>query len=399
MIHFRQAKKIIAPGVWGAFYYGLYWLADAAFDPFLNVHYNRLGLNGIEIGWLSMILPFFVLVLSPVISRTADKYAIRVRLLTILTFSVAIFLAVYTIPQTFLQFLPIVIFVSVLRCGVGPLGDSLIARMASKYQVAYGNMRLWGSFMFFITSIGLGILWSHLGFKYMFIIAGIFFIPTAIIAAFLEEPEGTLSDPAKINDNLAAFKNFIKDKALILVTLASFLGMGALNMTGNFIGIYIEMVDGNEFHIGALWGLSALFEVPTMLYSKKIVRKIGYTHTLVISYVLIALGFFGYSLSSAPWQLILFACIRGLGFGLSFVNTVTLVDLRSPVEFSTTYQGILSSLIWGLAPLLAGPVSGFIFENYGPVPLFISCGVICLTACLLLIPNYVLLPRQDKRAL
>jgi MFS family permease len=78
-----------------------------------------------------------------------------------------------------------------------------------------------------------------------------------------------------------------------------------------------------------------------------------------------------------------------LGFGLMFVNTITIIDRRAPVHLSTTFQGIIASVSWGLAPLLASPISGFIFDKWGAIPLFILCGSFCLVAVLLLMPTYI----------
>ena len=384
----NHSKNRMAPELRGALYYWLFWLADATFDPFLNVHFNRLGLSGIEIGWLSMFTPLFILIIPSWVSRFADKFSMRVRLLTILTVAVAITITFYAFPQTFVQFLPWSFLVSILRSSVSPLADSLIARMASKYQINFGDMRFWGSLAFFITSICLGYLWSRVGFNYMFIAAGLLFIPTAASAALLEETAPEVNKNSEQTSMLAGFTTFIQDKSLILLGLASFLGVGAMSMSNNFIGIFMQSLGGNETYIGALWGFSALFEIPTMIFSPRIVRRIGDTNTIMLSYVLIGMGFFGYSLSHTPFLLVVFACMRGLGFGLMFVNIVTIIDRRAPAHLSTTFQGIIASLSWGLAPLLASPMSGFIFDQWGAVPLFVLCGSFCLAAVLLMIPTY-----------
>jgi len=363
-------------------------MADAAYEPYMNVHFNRLGLNGIEIGWLATLIPLFTIINPPWITRLADKFGIRVRLLTIFTFIVGILILFYSFPRTFISFLPIAIAVSIARSATGPLADSLIARMAGKYQIDFGSMRLWGSLVFAVTCFGLGYLWSLIGFNYIFLVAGIMFIPTAISAAMLEETPPAPAIYQVKTSVMDAFKSFIEDKSLILLSIASFLATGAMIMASNFIGIYMQSVGGNETYIGALWGFSALCEAPVMLYSSKIVRRLGYTNTLLLSYLLFSIGFFGYSTTISPLLLVLFAGVRGLGFGLMFVNTVTIIDCRAPAQFSSTYQGIVAALVWGLAPLLASPLSGWIFDKIGVVPLFIICSITSLSAGLLLIPTY-----------
>ena len=173
----QSGRRNFAPGIRGALFYGTYWLAIAAFDPFLNVYFNRLGLSGLQIGWLSMLSPLFIMLIPPFVSHIADKYAIRVRLLIISILTVAGTIMLYSFPRTFYGFLPTVILVSALRSSIGPLSDSLIARMASKYRVDFGNMRLGGSIAYAVASLLLGFFWSLVGFGYMFVVSGLLLIP------------------------------------------------------------------------------------------------------------------------------------------------------------------------------------------------------------------------------
>ncbi|MCE1253717.1 MAG: MFS transporter [Anaerolineae bacterium] len=380
------------PGLRGALYYGFYWAAIAAFDPFLNVYLNQLGFTGLQIGWISMLIPLFIMLIPPWLSRIADKYAIRVRLLTAHLLAVCVTLMLFTIPRTFEAFLPIAILVAVLRSSVGPLADSLVARMASNYRIEYGNMRFWGSLTFFAFSLGLGYVWSLVGFNWMFIVAGLLMLLVAVSALLLDE---TPLDPAlKITTqpvkNQNGYKLFLQDKGLVLLTLSSFLVIGAMSMAGNFIGIYMVSMGGNETYVGAIWGFSALFEIPLMIYASRIARRLGYTTTLLLSYLFCITAYFGYVFSFHPMLLILFMSIKGCGFGLLFVNAITIIDRCAPPGLNTTFQGISSSLVWGLSPLLAGPLSGLLYESYGPITLFITCGIICIAGGILLLPTYSL---------
>ena len=381
------------PGIKGAFYYGLFWMACAVFEPYINVYFNRLGLSGVEIGLLAMFFPLFTLVNPPWVTRLADRFGIRVRLLSILTFAAAVLILFYSFPRTFTGFLPIAILVALARSSTGPLADSLIARMAAKYHVDFGSMRLWGSLVYAFTCFGLGYIWSLVGFNYIFFIAGMLFIPTAISAAMLEETPADPLEHQAGTSSIDAFKSFLEDKSLVLLSIASFLGIGAMLMASNFIGIYMGIIGGNETYIGALWGFSALCEVPVMLYSSKIVHRLGQSTTLLLSYLLFSTTFFGYSVTHNPLLLVILASARGLGYGLMFVNTVTIIDRRAPAQYSSTYQGIITSLAWGLAPLLAGPLSGWIYDNLGPGSLFSICAVISLVGGLLIIPTYAMWSR------
>jgi len=55
---------------------------------------------------------------------------------------------------------------------------------------------------------------------------------------------------------------------------------------------------------------------------------------------------------------------------------------------ASTYQGILSAACWGLAPLLGGPFSGWLYQAYGPVALFLTASGLAVAAGALLLPTY-----------
>jgi MFS family permease len=75
--------------------------------------------------------------------------------------------------------------------------------------------------------------------------------------------------------------------------------------------------------------------------------------------------------------------IQGLGFGLFFPTTVRLVSEWGPPEWTSTSQGIMNAGLWGLAPLVAAPVGGVVYDAFGPVAVFLACVGVTLVATLL----------------
>jgi MFS family permease len=86
--------------------------------------------------------------------------------------------------------------------------------------------------------------------------------------------------------------------------------------------------------------------------------------------------------------MLVFSVLRGFGFGIMLVSAVMIINTRAPRGFSSTYQGMLNAAGWGLAPLLGGPVSGWIFQTYGPQTLFLLAGGMSLAAGLIIAPTY-----------
>ena len=94
---------------------------------------------------------------------------------------------------------------------------------------------------------------------------------------------------------------------------------------------------------------------------------------------------FGYDVHD--WQSFAFSMGFTL-FGAVLVSTVTILNNRAPKELASTYQGILSAACWGLAPLIGGPVSDWVYQTAGPLPFFLGSAVMALLGAALLLPTY-----------
>jgi MFS transporter, PPP family, 3-phenylpropionic acid transporter len=393
----NQLRSSLSPGWRGAIYYACFWGTIGLFEAFVTVHFLRLNFSSAQIGWLAAVFPLFNFLVAPSISRLADRKARRVQFLTVALLLYGLLLMLMALPTTFLAVLPIFAMMMAARAPIVPLADSLIARMAERYELDYGRMRLWGSILFTITSSLLGALWQKTGFQTMFVVAGLAFSVVAAAAMLLEEagkPDPALQAAA---DQAAAAsqpatagkRRFVLPETSIMFLLAAnFLTVGALFMTMTFAIVYLNQIGGTASQVGAMFGISALGEVPGMLYGRRLARRLGNTTTLLLALGLVSLGFIGYAFSTTPLMMLLLSPIRGLGFGMFLVGTVTIINQRAPEGMYATYQGLLNSLCWGLAPLIGGPLAGLLYESTGPSNLFLINAAMTVMAGLLLLPTY-----------
>jgi PPP family 3-phenylpropionic acid transporter len=261
-----------------------------------------------------------------------------------------------------------------------PIADSLIARMSARHGLNYGSMRLWGSFGFATVAIACGALWQQIGFAPMFGLASLMFIPVIWYATFLQESPGVDVQARRPVSVIA------QDPGLVALLLTAFLVGLALAMAIIFEGIYMDFLGGSKLLIGLLSGTAAFSELPTMHYSGLIARYLRGPKTLLLAYGLMGLAYLGYTLAWAPSVLLLLGAVKGLGFGLYFVSTVRLVDARAPEEWASTAQAMLTAGSFGLAPLIAGPLGGVIYDAFGPAAVFVvGAAAVGLAAVVLLL--------------
>lgn len=383
------------PGLRGALFYAAYWGVVGGFEPFLFVFFLQVGLTSTQIGWMAAVLPFCTMVINPLVSRLADRTQRRksTLALTCLGFGAALILTGLPWPRySFPLLLGLYGLMSIFRSPVNPLADSLVAGMASRHQLDFGHMRLWGSIIFTITAISLGALWQRTGFSTMFISTGACFLLVIFAALLLDDPRRVEGQLAQSQPGSAAAQKvrFTLDPGLLCLLGGTFLLLAGIFMTWTFGTVYVTEEGGSASLVGAMMGFAALGEVPGMLFGRRIARHKGDTNALLLAYGITAVGIAGYMVSIAPPVLLLFAVMRGTGFGMVLVNTVTILNSRAPRALAATYQGILSAACWGLAPLLGGPISGWLYQASGPVTLFLFASGLAVAGLLVLLPTYKL---------
>lgn len=380
MINKRLAFGPLRPATIGSAYYGFFWPMVALYAPYFNVYLLELGFSGTQIGTLAAVFPLFAFVVAPTLSSLADRRGWRLRFLQISLLGWAAVLLLYRLPTSFTAFLLLVVVESALRSPALPIADGVIARMASRHRLNYGDMRLWGSFGFAAVAILSGIVWQQVGYRTMFVAAAVAVLPAFFIASRLEE--GELASGNGRRSILFLFQ----DKGLvILYTTAFLLGM-SLFSTFVFGSIFITQLGGNDTHIGLLFGFSALTEVPIMRSSGKIVQRLQGPQALVLAVAILFIGLLGFAIAWSPVILILAGAIKGVGYGLLFVVLVQLLNERAPEGWGSTAQSGFQAAFLGLAPLLTSALNGYIFDAWGAGLLFgIMTAVIGLSLVLLLL--------------
>jgi PPP family 3-phenylpropionic acid transporter len=346
--------------------------------PFINLRFSQLGLGGGQIGLISALMPLLTLTFAPALAALADRRGARVRFLALALVVFALALLLLTLARGFVLIVPLMLLLAVGRSPVGPLGDSLVARMAARHRLDFGGMRLWGSLGFALVAIAAGTIWGRYGYGLMFPIAALALLPVVLAALLLEE------GPVIERGARRPLREVGRDRGLIVILIATFLMGGSMGMDGAFQSIYVSHLGGGGFLVGLLFGVSAFSELPTMRYATTIARRLGAPATLLLSYAMFELNYVGFALARDPRVLIPLTIVKGCGFGLYFASTVRLVDERTPPEWASTVQAIMNAGAGGLAPLAASLLGGVIYDSLGPASIYVTCALAVLLAILVL---------------
>jgi PPP family 3-phenylpropionic acid transporter len=358
------SKPFLTPTRSGALFYLVALFGGGAFQPFLFVYFNELGLSGAQIGWLSILSPVMMLLFSTAVASMADRTHRRIRTMQVGLVCTALCTYLLRLPESFLGIVLLMLAYSIVSSPLMALGDGLVARMAQRRQLNYGGMRLWGSLGYAVSAVAFGAVWQKFGFNPMFLTAALFYLPLIWITGRLEE--GPVIDLEK----RLPFSVIYQNRGTLLLLLASFLAGISTSLFMTFGGIYVNSLGGGEVLIGLMVAVGGIAELPTMFYSSRIANRLGKTNTVILSLGLMALAYLGYILTTNANLIPLFSILRGLGYGLLFTVTIRLLVERTPEAWAATAQSLLTICEFGLSPLIAGPLGGWIHDAISPAAVF-----------------------------
>ncbi|NSW54165.1 MAG: MFS transporter [Anaerolineae bacterium] len=397
----RQPAQIKA-----SLYYGIMWGMMALSTTFISIDLNHRGVTETQWGIISALRALMTFLAAPIITRQADLRRTRVRWLRWIMILQAVVMLMFMIPRHFGAFLVLSLLSAVIGSAVMPLGDGVIVRMAQKHNLEFGRLRLWGSLGFAVFGTFGGWLWSEVGYSFIYIAGFLGYLVVAFFAGNLEEPavhEAEIEIPVPEEEGLPLPKPktiiqlLLGDTVLLLFLVAAFLRSSSELMFFSFSGIYIDALTGNAFYAGLINGGSAILEIPVMINAQRLIQRFGLAPLVVVGFFVQAAGLAVFALSSSPWLMYAGSTLRNMGFALYFVAAVQFIDRRAGKNDATSYQGLLSGISWGLAPLLATPLAGIVYQQWSAQWVFLLATLICTFSAVVMIPVAVLFRREEKQ--
>ncbi|HET7079445.1 MAG TPA: MFS transporter [Chloroflexia bacterium] len=387
-----QWGRHLSPTTRGSLFYLGISGGSAAFLPFVNVFYADRGLSGREIGLLAAAGPVVALLVAPLLTALADRRGWQQQMMILGLAGVAVTTLLIPVAQPFLVLLAVVGGIGLMGSTVGSISDGMIAQMATRHRINYGKMRLWGSAAWVVMSLLGGFLWPRFGLWLMFPLASLLFVATMFVARLLGE------DGSSAKVERRPFRLTSGSARLWIVLICAVLMSLGMVMARTFSAIYIDRVSG-QMLVGLYAAVAAAIEIPVMLWTERLLRRVGGPVTLALAGLLLGGAFIGLATIPRPELLLLAALLEGIGYALFVTAIVQLVAGWAPRGQVATYQGLLNAGSYGLAPLLAGLVGGTIFDATGPQAVFVvSAGAVALGMVVLLVTQMLGLFSGDLAA-
>ena len=314
-----------------------FWVACGSCAPFISAYYKRIGLSFTQIGVLLAIGPIFAIFIQPLWAMLSDRTGKRKLLLILLALCTAGAYLLYYLGASFAVCLLAVLVVSLFSLALLPLCDALVIDRANAYGFPFARIRIGGTLGYAAMVFGAGMFLEKFD-GAQFAVASVTYLLFA--GAVMLLPQGGAREeaaPARKENVLVRKENvlvrkenapirkenvparesiFDTSEILFVLALALIESLG-LGFCGSFTGSYaVELGFGSSL-IGVLSCISALSEVPILLFAGKLVDRFGEIPLLIFSGVMMSLRL----------------CLTGMGLVPAMISA----QFLQSVTYMTTY--------------------------------------------------------------
>ena len=335
--------------------------------PFINLFYVNLGLSGTQIGTVSSLSAMVGLVVSPIVVTEIKKLP-QARLILQLSLVFGA-LGYFLLGQQtlFAAILVIIFFHAVMTAGIMPTSDAMAVSVAQEADTGYGSVRVWASVGWIISVLLSGWLIEHFGFRAAFTSVAVMWVLGSGLLwliqprYFIARKDLALSKPSL----KTAFQHILRDRTLlgfaIAIIFIGFLNNGVLQ----FENVFLSQLGATKQLISIAGILSAVVELPFMIYADRYVRRVGAPRVLLLALTMITIQRVVVLLLPYIATIMIVRFIGGISFSFYTISYMGLISSRTRASETGTVLALYTVTLSGLVSFVAAPVSGAIFDAIG----------------------------------
>jgi PPP family 3-phenylpropionic acid transporter len=361
-------------------YYFFYFAAVGAFNPYLNLYFDQVGLSGSAIGLLAAVSPLCLIVVSPAWGSLADRYRAHRVLLPLASFAPILPVLLLGGVSRFEWLAGLITVMALFSTAINPLIDSATLELVEGTTHSFGAIRIGGTFGFIAGSVTGGELVGRLGPEASFAAYGVCMAGAGLVALGLPARRATLRASFR-----AGLRDLLAQRAFALFLAGGLLIGAALYAAFSFYPLRLQQLGASTTLIGLASALAALSEIPMMIYSQTVLRRLGPWGTAALGACMYAARWALVGLAPTPILAILTQLLNGLSFGAFLIGGIAYVDAHTPPGLSATAQAVFTAATIGVGAALGVIGGGWLYEHLGAAGFFFAASAATAGGLLLLV--------------
>ncbi len=369
--------------------YALIYMGNAIYNTFIPVYLDHLGFSTIAIGILLSIGPFIALIAQPTWGIAGDRASTKNFVLKILLFGSAFSVLIYPLSSSFYYLLITISVFTFFQTSVNPISDAITLEYLEHTRWNFGTIRMGGTLGYAVMAVIAGII-ARNNIKNIFLLFAVVSILAFFSAFRLPPVKGHQAGGKRVS----VWKLFENHDLLLLMSFC-FIIQSTIGFYFSFFPIYYRQLGADSSMLGWAMFISAVSEVPFLIFAGKILEKLGTKITLVASAAAIAVRWLLLSAVSNIYLLLIVNMLHGMAFIVLTYCMATYINREVPKELRATGQTVNGLINFGLARIAGSILGGILSDIFGIRHVFLYISIIDFMAIIVFV--MILFIKKNKR--
>ena len=351
-------------------FYFIYYISSGVYYPFVNVHYERLGFTGSEIGLIGSVGLLAAMVITPMWGILADRTRRYKSLLGLVMILACISGFIWDMQLVFLNVLLAATCLTVFRSGINPLADSLSVSYCAQKQYDFGKIRGIGSLGYVVGSFVIANVagWFGIEGPYISVMCVTLLIAAAILLFY---PHIQMNDSREKSSILKNGKILLKNKSYVFIVVLMLFTNLAMDSAGGYVGNHlVNALSANDGAIGTYTLIAAFPEVFFIMIIGNIISRYGFKPMYVAAIACQCIRLIGYAFVDSIPLFYMFTIVHMLMTGVGAVANMNYINKVVDTSMLTTAVSLYTG-IYLVGQALYTQLFGVVYQLYGSHMIFL----------------------------
>lgn len=367
--------------LWPFTFYFLYFAALSAFQPYIVLYWQTIGLNGAQIGVVSFIIPLVIMLSSPLWTGMADARRIHRLLLAVAVAGAAVAAGSVPFVTSFGGALAVTSLFAFFVAPIMPMADgaTMSSLAAEGAPGMYGRVRLGGTFGWALAAPLVGALVAATRIPLAFWTYAVLMLVAVFVGLQFRFPAQTVR--VRIVQGMG---QLLRQRAWVFFLLIGFVTGTGFAAVNTYLFPYLKELGVDTTISGLALTISTVSEIPILFFANRILQRLGARGLLNLSVVLTGVRLLLYALFASPVGVLSLQLLNGFTFPAFWVAGVAYAQEHAPEGMEASAQGLFNAVVSGIGSAVGGLLGGLLIAAMGGRSMFLVFGAIVLGGWLVL---------------
>lgn len=342
------------------FFYFFIYMGNAVYGTFIPLYFQDIGFTPSQIGTLLGIGPLVAILAQPVWGTVSDRARTKNRVLLLLIAGSGATMLLYPLSNQFVYLSVLICVFTFFQTPIFAVSDAVtLEALDKRKQGNFSLIRLCGTVGFALMSIIFGLIAQ----KRVDLLFSVYAMILAI--SFLFVLRFPLIAGHQSNSRKMRIWVLFRNRKLMMYLAANFVLHITLGYYYAFFPLYFREMGGDSAWLGWSMVISSLSEVPFLLLSNRIFKRVKVSHILLGAGLAAALRWYLFSAVHNPYWTLPVQVLHGLIFIVLSVTMATVINREVPAELKASGQTLNALLSLGAARIIGSFAGGWASEAYG----------------------------------